>query len=47
MFMLLSGDFAQNYQLSFQDPASPVFEEIILFHHYVMIYMSFVLVGVL
>lgn len=45
--MLLSGDFAQNYQLSFQDPASPVFEEIILFHHYVMIYMSFVLVGVL
>lgn len=37
-------DIAENYQFSFQDAASPVMEEIINFHHYVMIYISYILV---
>jgi len=44
---MLNFDFSQSYQLSFQDPASPVFEEIINFHNYVMIYMTFILIGVM
>lgn len=34
-------------QLGFQDPASPVMEEIINFHNYMMIYLAFVVMGVL
>jgi heme/copper-type cytochrome/quinol oxidase subunit 2 len=33
-------------QLGFQDPASPVMEELINFHNYVMVYMTFILIGV-
>lgn len=40
-------DFSQSYQLSFQDPSTPVMEEIINFHNYVMIYMTFIVIGVL
>lgn len=40
-------DVAQNYQLSFQDPSSPVMEEIINFHNYVMIYLSFIICAIL
>lgn len=40
-------DVAESYQLGFQDPASPVMEEIINFHNYMMIYLSFVVMGVL
>ena len=39
-------DVAEAWQLGFQDPASPVMTEIINFHHYVMIYLSFILVAV-
>lgn len=35
-------DAAINYQLGFQDPSSPVMEEIINFHNYVMIYLTFI-----
>lgn len=42
-----NNDFPQSYQLGFQDPATPVFEEIINFHNYVFIYMTFVIVGVM
>lgn len=37
-------DVTENYQLGFQDPASPIMEEIINFHNYVMIYMTFILI---
>lgn len=40
-------DVPESYQLGFQDPASPVMEEIINFHNYMMIYLSFVVMGVL
>ena len=40
-------DVAENYQISFQDPASPVMEEIINFHNYVMIYLSFITFAVM
>jgi cytochrome c oxidase subunit 2 len=40
-------DIAEAWQLGFQDPASPVMEEIINFHHTVMTYLTFILVGVL
>lgn len=40
-------DLAESYQFGFQDPASPVMEEIINFHNYMMIYLSFVVMGVL
>ena len=39
-------DISQAWQLGFQDPASPVMSEIIHFHHYVMIYLSFILAAV-
>ena len=39
-------DIAENWQLGFQDPASPVMEEIISFHHYVMVYLVFIAFGV-
>ena len=39
-------DIAEASQLGFQDPASPIMEEIINFHNYVMVYLSFILVGI-
>ena len=39
-------DIAEHYSLGFQEPASPIAEEIITFHHYVMIYLTFIIVGV-
>jgi len=37
-------DIAENYQFGFQDAATPVMEEIINFHHYVMIYIAYIIV---
>lgn len=42
---IIKWDVSETYQLSFQDPASPVMEGIINFHNYVMIYISFIIVG--
>lgn len=39
-------DVAEKWQLGFQDPSSPIMEEIINFHHYIFIYLVFILVGV-
>lgn len=39
-------DISEAWQLSFQDPASPIMYEIVNFHHYVMVYLSFILVAV-
>ncbi len=39
-------DAAEALQLSFQEPASPVMEEIINFHNEVMIYLTFIMIGV-
>jgi cytochrome c oxidase subunit 2 len=39
-------DVVEAYQLSFQDPASPIMEEIINFHNEVMVYLTFILFGV-
>lgn len=40
-------DIVENYMLGFQDAGSVVMEEIINFHHFVMIYLVFIVVGVL
>lgn len=40
-------DIPQNWQLGFQDSASPVMAEIINFHNYAMIFISFIVVGVI
>ena len=40
-------DAAENYQLGFQDPASPIMEAIINFHNYVFIYLTYVCILVL
>lgn len=45
--MFLLYDIAENYQFLFQDPATPVMEELINFHNYVMIYISFIVALVL
>lgn len=37
-------DVSRNYQLSFQEAGSPIMEEIVNFHNYVMIYISLILV---
>lgn len=37
-------DVAENYQLGFQDPASPIQEGIINFYNYVFIYLTFVVI---
>lgn len=37
-------DIAENFQLGFQDAATPVMEEIINFHNYVMIYITFIVI---
>ena len=39
-------DGAEEYQLGFQDPASPIMETIINFHNYVMTYLVFIVIGV-
>jgi len=39
-------DVAENYQIGFQDPASPIQEGIINFYNYVFIYLTFVLIVV-
>ncbi|NP_696983.1 cytochrome c oxidase subunit 2 (mitochondrion) [Monosiga brevicollis] len=44
--LIINNDFPVPGQLSFQDPASPVFEEIINFHNYVFVYMTFIFFGV-
>lgn len=36
-------DMAEEYQLGFQDAASPIMEGIINFHNYLFIYMAFVI----
>lgn len=38
-------DMPEASQIGFQDPASPIMEEIINFHNYVMVYLSFIAVG--
>ncbi len=40
-------DVAEEYQIDFQDAASPIAEGIINFHNYVFIYMTFVFTLVL
>ena len=47
MLELFLLDAAENWQLSFQDPSTPVMDEIIKFHHIVMIYLTFIIVAVL
>ncbi len=39
-------DVAEDFQLGFQDPASPIMEQVIHFHHYIYIYLAFVVVSV-
>lgn len=39
-------DVSENFQLGFQDPASPIMEELISFHHYINTYLAFILGGV-
>ncbi len=46
MLNLFLFDVAENYQLGFQDAATPVMEEIVAFHHFVMIYLVFIVIGV-
>jgi hypothetical protein len=40
-------DVAENYQLGFQDAASPIMEGIINFYNYVFIYLTFVTIIVI
>lgn len=40
-------DVAEDYQIGFQDAASPIMEEIINFHNYVYIYLSYVIILVI
>ena len=37
--MIFYLDFATNYQISFQDPATPIMNGIIDLHHYVMFFL--------
>ena len=46
IYMLFKYDIIEAWQLGFQDAASPVMEEIVNFHNEVMIYLTFVLIGV-
>jgi|TARA_B100000780_G_C20974033_1_gene388972 heme/copper-type cytochrome/quinol oxidase subunit 2 len=47
MLSIYKLDVAEALQLGFQDAASPVMEEIVNFHNEVMIYLTFILIGVL
>lgn len=40
-------DVAEEYQLGFQDAASPIMEGIINFHNYVFVYMTYVIILVI
>lgn len=40
-------DVAEEYQLGFQDAASPIMEGIINFHNYVYIYLTYVIAVVI
>lgn len=44
--MIFYLDFATNYQISFQDPATPIMNGIIDLHHYVMFFLFIVLIFV-
>jgi len=44
---MVSLDWARNWQLSFQDPASPIFEGIINLHHDIFFLLTFVAVFVI
>ena len=44
---IFNWDYPIDGQLGFQSPASPVMEEIINFHNYTMIYLTFVVISVL
>jgi len=44
--MLIFFDFSINYQISFQDPATPMMNGIIDLHHYVMFFLFVVLIFV-
>jgi len=43
LISIFSFDVAEAWQLGFQDSASPIMEEIVNFHHYVMVYLTFIL----
>ena len=45
--LIVKFDIAENYMLMFQDAASPTMIEIISFHHFVMIYLVFIITSVL
>lgn len=45
--LIVKFDIAENYMLMFQDAASPTMIEIISFHHFVMIYLVFIITAVL
>lgn len=47
MRFLISNDVAKDYQWQFQDPATTWFEGIIDLHSYIMVYVAFLLFGVL
>jgi cytochrome c oxidase subunit 2 len=47
MLSIFKLDVSEPLQLGFQESASPVMEEIINFHNEVMIYLTFILIGVL
>lgn len=39
-------DIPMDYQYSFQDAATPIMEEVIHFHNYICIYLTFIIIGV-
>ena len=41
--VILLNDLGENYQIGFQDAASPIMEGIINFHNYIFVYMAFVI----
>lgn len=45
--LILNFDVPQPWQYGFQDAASPTMEAIIEFHNYVMIFITFIVIGVL
>jgi hypothetical protein len=46
MLSIFHFDVAEALQLTFQESASPVMEEIINFHNEVMVYLTFILLAV-
>jgi len=47
LFSDILRDISENYSLGFQDMATPIGEEIVAFHQFVMIYITFIITGVL